>query len=453
MRKYFRTVAVITATLLPILATGGVPAAASIETQGYYSEQTVQCQQQSENLAVFVRPDGEGSGGGQGASEGTIVNGIYYSQGSQLPIQQDEIKISQALSDGLRWYDWDGTNAPTPVSGSVSTNSFEPVTSNFDFTDYQQTANGASAAESSAASTLEFNFGVEAYQSTAQNQTSGGTGVDIPYVNNTTACPNLPRAYTFTINGYPITVTNAAYSQNGESQIIGTGSVNPFQYVSDGSVAQFPGYTSSGSCPSSSGYTCSSGSSCPYASYGTACPYGSNGCQSSYDCLYGGSYFSGSSGCPTYTYSTDYYPTATGTGSSSNTASASSSIQAMEQASLSLLNAERQAAGLPALPMDSTLQQLARAKSEDMSANNYFSHTSPTYGSASQMLNAAGYQYRAVGENLAHYEDVYTANNALMSSTGHRANIMGSQWTRAGVGVALDANGYPLITQLFANTP
>ena len=102
------------------------------------------------------------------------------------------------------------------------------------------------------------------------------------------------------------------------------------------------------------------------------------------------------------------------------------------------------------LTMDPALEELARLKSQDMAQNNYFAHESPAYGTASEMLTDAGYSYNGVGENIAHYGDVYKAHEALMSSPGHAANILSNAWTKVGVGVALDSRGYPLVTQLFA---
>ena len=37
-----------------------------------------------------------------------------------------------------------------------------------------------------------------------------------------------------------------------------------------------------------------------------------------------------------------------------------------------------------------------------------------------------------------------------MSSTGHRTNILGSQWTKVGIGVCYDDQGYVYVTQVFA---
>lgn len=84
-----------------------------------------------------------------------------------------------------------------------------------------------------------------------------------------------------------------------------------------------------------------------------------------------------------------------------------------------------------------------------MHENGYFAHTSPTYGSASDMLKAFGYSFTSVGENIAHHATVEKAQAAFMSSSGHRRNILGSQWSKVGIGVWTDSQGFVYVTQLF----
>ncbi len=125
------------------------------------------------------------------------------------------------------------------------------------------------------------------------------------------------------------------------------------------------------------------------------------------------------------------------------------SITAQEENAFLLLNQDRAANGRSALELDPALCDLARLKSRDMYLNNYFSHTSPTYGSAAQMLSAYGYAFTSVGENIAHHATVEKAQAAFMSSSGHRQNILGSQWTKVGIGVWEDSQGFVYVTQLF----
>lgn len=125
------------------------------------------------------------------------------------------------------------------------------------------------------------------------------------------------------------------------------------------------------------------------------------------------------------------------------------SLSAQEQKALNLLNQDRKNNGLPALTADPALSAIARAKSIDMRDKNYFAHHSPTYGSASDMLKHFGYKFTSVGENIAHHATIEKAQVAFMSSDGHRRNILSSAWTKVGIGVAIDRNGYPYVTQLF----
>lgn len=126
------------------------------------------------------------------------------------------------------------------------------------------------------------------------------------------------------------------------------------------------------------------------------------------------------------------------------------SISAQEQTAWNLMNSDRTANGLSALPLDAELSRIARIKAEDMRNNGYFAHESPTYGSPSEMLRYFGYSFTAVGENIAHHANVTKAQAAFMSSTGHRQNILSSAWAKVGIGVCYDAQGYVYVTQLFA---
>lgn len=65
---------------------------------------------------------------------------------------------------------------------------------------------------------------------------------------------------------------------------------------------------------------------------------------------------------------------------SNDTESNDYEVSAYEQEVLELTNAEREKQGLKPLTLDTELSKVARIKSEDMQKNNYFSHTSPTYG-------------------------------------------------------------------------
>lgn len=116
-------------------------------------------------------------------------------------------------------------------------------------------------------------------------------------------------------------------------------------------------------------------------------------------------------------------------------------VDQFEVAVVDLTNKEREKAGLAPLQMDKPLMQVAREKSQDMNNNNYFSHTSPTFGSPFDRLKAVGISYKAAGENIAKGqrtpEEVVTA---WMNSAGHRANILDEKFTHIGVGFVKDGS-------------
>lgn len=106
-----------------------------------------------------------------------------------------------------------------------------------------------------------------------------------------------------------------------------------------------------------------------------------------------------------------------------------------------LVNSERAKAGLKALQIDTKLTQSAQAKSQDMKNKNYFSHTSPTYGSPFDQMKSLGIAYKSAGENIAMGQRSATeVMDAWMKSPGHKANIMNPSYTHIGVG--LSDSGY-----------
>ena len=119
----------------------------------------------------------------------------------------------------------------------------------------------------------------------------------------------------------------------------------------------------------------------------------------------------------------------------------SQSVSEFEKQVVDLTNAERAKEGLKPLEMHSPLMEVAQAISEDMAKNNYFSHTSPTYGSPFDQIKSAGISYRSAGENIAQGQRTpQQVVQAWMESPGHRQNIMNANYTHIGVGFV--DNGY-----------
>ncbi|MGY1857073.1 CAP domain-containing protein [Modestobacter sp. SYSU DS0290] len=119
-----------------------------------------------------------------------------------------------------------------------------------------------------------------------------------------------------------------------------------------------------------------------------------------------------------------------------------------EQQVLDLVNAERAAAGCPAVAADPGLAGVARAHSEDMRDRGFFSHVDPDGRDPFARARAAGIQH-ARAENIAYGQpDAAAVMTAWMNSPGHRANILDCQLGTLGVGVAQGPGG-PWWTQLF----
>lgn len=126
-----------------------------------------------------------------------------------------------------------------------------------------------------------------------------------------------------------------------------------------------------------------------------------------------------------------------------------SSLTADEKEVFDLINAKRTAAGLSALKVDAELQNVARAKAEDMVKNNYFSHTSATYGSPFDMMKSFGVSYKTAGENIAGNSSNTGAVNAWMNSEGHKANILNSSFNYTGVAVVKSSKYGKIFAQMF----
>lgn len=112
-----------------------------------------------------------------------------------------------------------------------------------------------------------------------------------------------------------------------------------------------------------------------------------------------------------------------------------------------LVNEIRVKNGLSPLTADWELSRVARYKSQDMKDNNYFSHTSPIYGSPFTMMKNFGISYRSAAENIAKGQKTPQAVvNGWMNSSGHRANILNATYKKIGVGYVPSGNYW---TQMF----
>lgn len=117
---------------------------------------------------------------------------------------------------------------------------------------------------------------------------------------------------------------------------------------------------------------------------------------------------------------------------------------------LKLVNQERAKAGLGALTTNATLQKAANKRAQEIVSS--FSHTRPDGRSFSTVLGEYGISYRASGENIAWGQKTPSeVMNGWMNSSGHRANILGSQFGKVGIGVYKGNDGRIYWTQVFTN--
>jgi uncharacterized protein YkwD len=104
---------------------------------------------------------------------------------------------------------------------------------------------------------------------------------------------------------------------------------------------------------------------------------------------------------------------------------------------LARINAARRSAGRQPLTLDSRLTAAAQRHAEDMLARSYFGHLGPDGKTVRERARASGYDWAAIGENLAEgQQSAKEAVESWMRSAGHRENILDRRYIQTGVGLA-----------------
>jgi uncharacterized protein YkwD len=104
---------------------------------------------------------------------------------------------------------------------------------------------------------------------------------------------------------------------------------------------------------------------------------------------------------------------------------------------VALTNENREDNNLNPVTTNTTLEQAAQLKANDMAAKGYFAHTSPDGKEPWYWLKQIGYSYLYAGENLAvNFVDSKDVDRAWMKSPLHRANIVNEHYTEVGIAVA-----------------
>ncbi|KAF1773124.1 CAP domain [Phytophthora cactorum] len=118
-----------------------------------------------------------------------------------------------------------------------------------------------------------------------------------------------------------------------------------------------------------------------------------------------------------------------------------SSYDGYFQQMIDAVNAERTKAGLSALCTNKKLAAAAARHSKDMADNDFMEHDGSDGSTMSERITDAGYAWNAVAENVAAgQEDVASVMESWMNSEGHRANILGADYTMFGTAYAYNAD-------------
>lgn len=118
-------------------------------------------------------------------------------------------------------------------------------------------------------------------------------------------------------------------------------------------------------------------------------------------------------------------------------------------------NQERADNGERPLVLNDQLSRAAKLKVQDMFANQYWAHNSPSGTTPWHWFDMVGYTYSQAGENLA--KDFSSSDStvaAWMDSPTHRANILKSSYEDAGFAVQsgqLDGKPATIVVALYAN--
>ncbi|NUL05708.1 CAP domain-containing protein [Streptomyces lunaelactis] len=133
----------------------------------------------------------------------------------------------------------------------------------------------------------------------------------------------------------------------------------------------------------------------------------------------------------------------------SGSGAGSGSSNGAEAQVLTLVNKERASASCSPLTSNAKLTEAADDYSDVMARSGVMSHTGPDGSTMSGRVDAAGYLWSTLGENIARGQsDAAAVMDAWMNSPGHRANILNCSFKEIGIGVHF-GDGGPWWTQNF----
>jgi|LauGreSBDMM110SN_4_FD.fasta_scaffold211308_2 uncharacterized protein YkwD len=117
----------------------------------------------------------------------------------------------------------------------------------------------------------------------------------------------------------------------------------------------------------------------------------------------------------------------------------------MENAALSLINSARAKAGCAVLAVSPKLQSAAAGHAKAMARQNFFSHTGKNGSTAKSRINASGYGWSAIAENIAAGQSsAKEVVSTWLASAGHKKNMLNCTYTQTGLAVIYQADDAPL---------
>ena len=132
-----------------------------------------------------------------------------------------------------------------------------------------------------------------------------------------------------------------------------------------------------------------------------------------------------------------------------DTPAISTILSTEEEEFLKSINEIRVKNNLPELIVDDAIQNVARLKAQDLIENNYFSHTSPKYGTPFEMLSSSSINYKTASENIAGNSSISGAIDSWMNSESHKNNILSNNFNYTGVAVVHSNTYGKVLVQMF----
>ena len=126
---------------------------------------------------------------------------------------------------------------------------------------------------------------------------------------------------------------------------------------------------------------------------------------------------------------------------------------------IGLINSDRAAAGLVALPVDPRLSAIARERSDAMAAAGQLSHVQPDGRTALDLIKAQGVVWYGFGETIGwnNYpslrDSTAVVNRGWLASAEHAAIIRSADYNYLGVALAATSGGDRYWTAIFLREP